>query len=74
MVQYAWSGAVVKTGTCVTDANGRCDVPSGTLSWFRPHVALTVTDVAAPPGVFDPLRNHGADTTAAGAAVTVVRP
>jgi PKD repeat protein len=74
MVQYAWSGAVVKTGTCVTDANGRCDVPSGTLSWFRPHVALTVTDVAAPPGVFDPLRNHGADATAAGAAVTVVRP
>jgi PKD repeat protein len=62
-VQFAWTGAVVKTGRCVTDAAGRCTVPTGTLSWKRPTVTLTVTGVTAPDSAYVAAASHPASVT-----------
>jgi probable HAF family extracellular repeat protein len=69
----AWTGAVVKTVTCVTDATGKCVLTSGTLSYGRSWVTLNVTAAAAPNSVYDPTANHnqsGARTT----TITMNRP
>jgi hypothetical protein len=44
----AWTGAVVKTSTCVTGSTGQCTIQSGTLSYGRSWVTLTVTSVSMP--------------------------
>ena len=72
-VTAAWTGAVVKTSTCVTDAAGKCVLKSGTLSYGRSWVTLNVTAVAAPGSVYDATANHNASGTRT-PAITVNRP
>jgi PKD repeat protein len=62
-VTAAWTGAVVKTATCVTDLAGKCVLKSGTLSYGRTWVTLNVTAVAAPGSVYDATANHNASGT-----------
>jgi len=72
-VTAAWSGAVAKTVTMVTDVNGRGVLKSGTLSYDRSTVTLNVTAVAAPNSLYDAAANHhaaGSPTT----MLTMVRP
>ena len=72
-VVAAWTGAVVKTSSCVTDAAGTCVLKSGTLSYQRSTVTLNVTAVAVPENTYEPSANHnqaGARTT----AFTLIRP
>jgi len=72
-ITAAWTGAVVKTSTCLTDWAGKCVLKSGTLSYGRSWVALNVTAVAASGSVYDSSANHNA----AGArtpAITFNRP
>jgi hypothetical protein len=72
-VTAAWTGAVVKTSSCVTDAAGTCVLTSGTLDYRRTTVTLTVTAVAVPGNSYDPSANHnqsGAPTS----ALTLIRP
>ena len=57
-VTAAWSGAVTKTVTIVTDVNGRAVLKSGTPSYDRQTVMLHVTDVAAPQSFYDAAANH----------------
>jgi PKD repeat protein len=71
-VTAAWSGAVTKTVTCVTDATGRCTLQSGTLSYLRTWVTLTVTGVSAPLSTYDAAANH--TQTGTGSSVTLSRP
>jgi hypothetical protein len=71
-IAAAWSGAVTKTLTCVTDATGRCTFQSGTLSYLRTWVALTVTGVSSPLGTYDAAANH--DQAGPGSSVTLSRP
>ena len=72
-VTAAWSGAVVKTVTCVTNAAGSCTFKSGTLSYLRSTVTLNVTSVVSAAGVYIPTGNH---TTAGvpATALTLARP
>jgi PKD repeat protein len=67
-VTAAWTGAVVKTVTCVTTAAGSCVLKSGTLSYGRSWVTLNVTGVTTAGSVYDPAGNH----TQAGAAATAL--
>jgi PKD repeat protein len=72
-VTAAWSGAVVKTSTCVTDITGKCVLKSGTLSYGRSTVTLNVTTVTSPYGAYNPAPNHnqtGTPTT----TFTLIRP
>jgi PKD repeat protein len=71
-VTAAWTGAVVKTVTCVTNASGVCVLKSGTLSYLRSTVTLTVTSVTAPGSTFNPAANHDAARLTAG--FTLNRP
>jgi len=68
-VDFAWSGALVRTGSCVTDAAGACTVGTGSIKGAT--VTLTVTAVSAASSTYMKGSNHG---TAAGASVTVRRP
>ena len=47
-ITVSWTGAVVKTASCITASNGQCTLRSGTLSYGRSWVTLAVTNVAAP--------------------------
>jgi PKD repeat protein len=68
-VVAAWTGAVVKSGSCVTDAAGQCAMQSGTLSGKRPSVTLSVTDVVASGRIYEVSANH--DVAGPGAAITL---
>ena len=72
-VTAVWSGALVKTVTCVTDLSGRCTFKSGTLSYLRSTVTLNVTSVVAPNSGYEPASNHNEAGTA-GPAYTLIRP
>ena len=71
-VSAAWSGAVVRNATCVTNAAGSCTMKSGTLSYLRSTVTLSVSAVAAPGSVFNAGASH--DLAKALTAFTLVRP
>jgi PKD repeat protein len=72
-VTAAWTGAVVKTSTCVTDVAGKCVLKSGTLSYGRSWVTLNVTTVVAPGTLYDPTANHNQSGTRT-ATITLNRP
>jgi PKD repeat protein len=72
-VTAVWSGAVVKTVTCVTDLNGRCTFKSGTLSYIRSTATLNVTRVSGPNSVYVAGSNH-VDGGAPVTAFTLNRP
>jgi PKD repeat protein len=71
-VTAAWSGAVVKAVNCVTKANGTCTLKSGTLSYGRSTVTLSVTNVTIPGSVFHPGASH--DPARQTNAFTLSRP
>ena len=71
-ITVAWTGAVVKTSTCVTGLTGQCTLQSGTLSYGRSWVTLTVTSVSIPLGSYSGAANH--TVTGPGSAVTMIRP
>jgi PKD repeat protein len=67
-----WTGGVTKTATCITAANGQCTFQSGTLSYLRSWVTLTVTNVSVPLTTYSGAANH--TSSSSGAAVTMIRP
>jgi len=68
----AWSGAVVKTASCITGTTGQCTLQSGTLSYGRSSVTFTVTGVTAPVGTYNAAANH--TPSGVGSAITAIRP
>ena len=71
-VTAAWSGAVVKTVSCVTRPDGTCVLKSGTLSYGRSTVTLGVTSVVAPDSLFNASASH--DPIRQTPAFTLIRP
>ena len=71
-ITVAWTGAVAKTASCVTASTGQCTLQSGTLSYGRSWVTLTVTNVSAPLSTFSGSANH--TPSGPGSAVTMTRP
>ena len=71
-VTAAWTGALSKTVSCVTRPNGTCTLKSGTLSYAKPSVTLTVTGVTAPDSVFNASTSH--DPTRQTSSFTLIRP
>jgi PKD repeat protein len=73
-ITAAWTGALSKTVTCVTNASGQCTFKSGTLSHLKTWVTLTVVGVSSPSNSYVVTSNHGLTANAAGTAVTFVKP
>jgi hypothetical protein len=71
-ITAAWSGAVVSTVSCVTGTTGQCTFQSGTLSYGRTSVTLTVTGVSATSSTYNGAANHTPSGT--GSFVTAIRP
>ena len=71
-VTAAWTGALAKSVSCVTRANGTCTLKSGTLSYGRSTVTLTVTGVTEPGSVFDSGASHDPNGQTSG--ITLIRP
>jgi PKD repeat protein len=71
-ISVAWTGGVTKTATCVTGSTGQCTFQSGTLSYLRSWVTLTITNVAAPLSSYTGSANH--TPSGAGSAITMIRP
>ena len=57
-ITVAWTGAVIKTSSCITAATGQCTLQSGTLSYLRSWVTLTVTNVSTPLSTYAITANH----------------
>jgi PKD repeat protein len=72
-VTAAWTGAVAKTVTCVTNTAGSCLLKSGTLSYSRSWVTLDVTSVVSASGVYERAGNHTQSGTPA-PSLTLNRP
>jgi PKD repeat protein len=72
-VTAAWTGAVVKTSTCVTDLAGKCVLKSGTLSYGRSWVTTNVTAIAAPDSFYDRSASHNL-SGALTPTITMYRP
>jgi PKD repeat protein len=73
-VSTQWSGAVVKAASCVTGADGRCTLRSGTLSMHRSWVTMTIAGVTAPLAIYEARANHGFTSNTSGTAITYTKP
>jgi PKD repeat protein len=73
-VTARWTGAVVKTATCVTAADGLCKFKSGTLSMLRSWVSLSIAAVQAPLGDFDGAATHNQLEGGTTSTVTFIKP
>jgi PKD repeat protein len=73
-VTVSWSGAWTRTASCVTSSQGQCTFRTGSLSAQQASVTLTVTDVSASAGNYDPAANHSQVPGATGTSVTVIKP
>lgn len=71
-ITVAWTGGVTKTSSCITATSGQCTLQSGTLSYLRSWVTLTVTDVSSSLGPYSATANH--TPSGPGSAVTMIRP
>jgi PKD repeat protein len=72
VVSAAWSGG--STGSCTTNATGRCAVSRSGIPKSTGSVTLTVTNVALATFVYKPANNHDPDGDSNGSAITVTKP
>jgi PKD repeat protein len=69
-----WSGASVRTITCVTAADGTCTFASGTLRAARGSVTLTLLSVSAPLSTYRQASNHDPQGDPTGGSFTYLKP
>ena len=73
-VHFIWSAGSSGSGTCVTNASGRCTVTSPKINNNKASVTLTVDDVVHATYGFDSGANHDPDGDSDGTSITVGRP
>ena len=72
-VGVSWSGAWNKTTSCTTNSAGQCIFKTGSLSPQQTSVTLTVTNVSAAAGAYDPAANHSL-AGGTGTSITITKP
>jgi PKD repeat protein len=72
VVSAAWNGGT--TGSCTTNANGRCSVARSGIPKNTGSVSLTVTNVALGTFVYKPANNHDPDGDSNGTTISVTKP
>jgi Tol biopolymer transport system component/PKD repeat protein len=71
VVRGSWTGG--STGSCTTNAGGRCAVSRAGIPRNTRSVSFTVTDVARATFVYKPAANHDPDTDSNGTTITVTK-
>jgi len=72
VVSAAWSGG--STGSCTTNASGRCAVSRTGIPKSTGSVSFTVTNVALGTFVYKPASNHDPDGDSNGTTIGVAKP
>jgi uncharacterized protein len=73
-VTGAWSGAKVSgSGSCTTDANGRCTVSKNNIKLATTGVTFTVSSVTGSGCVYTAEANHDPDGDSDGTTITVLQ-
>ncbi|MCP5099031.1 MAG: S8 family serine peptidase [Chloroflexi bacterium] len=73
-ISGTWTyGSRTKSGSCVTDVNGQCDVTVVGIPLFLPNTAFVVDDVVGTLP-YDALANHDPDTDSDGTTIIVLSP
>ena len=70
----SWSNGAKGTGSCVTDANGMCDVAKTNLKPTTASVTFTVTGVSASGSTYTSGDNHDPDGDSTGTVIVVSAP
>ncbi len=73
-VNGSWSAGSPQTGSCITDATGKCSMSSGSLTSVRARVLFTVTNVTHPTLTYQSSANHDPDGDSGGRKILVNRP
>ena len=68
-----WSGGVSGSGSCTTNATGRCSISSPSIANSKKNTTFTVTGVSNSL-VYAAGENHDPDGDSAGTAITVKKP
>jgi PKD repeat protein len=69
-----WSGASIKTITCVTAADGTCTFTSNLLLAARGSITLTLLSVSAPLSTYRQAYNHDRQGDPTGGSFTYLKP
>lgn len=72
-VDGSWSGGASGTGSCVTDANGRCDITSGNINNNQSSATFTVSSVSHGSLSYDAGANHDPDGDSNGTTIIISR-
>jgi hypothetical protein len=72
-VSGLWSGGASGSGSCTTNATGRCSISSPSIANSKKNVTFTVTSVSNSL-TYAPVENHDPDGDSAGTAITVKKP
>lgn len=73
-VSGAWSGGYSGSGSCLTGADGRCNVTTGSMTRRSTSVTFAVTGVVSGSAVYDSAANDDPDGDSDGAIITVYKP
>jgi len=74
VVGGSWSGGYKGTVSCVTVADGTCDLSTGYIRRRASNVTFTVTDVSLAAGTYAAGANHDPDGDSSGTYITIARP
>jgi len=69
-----WNGAIPATSSCMTDAQGTCQVRLDGIRKRYPSVVFAVTGLIHPSSVYKPPDNHDPDGDSDGSAILVAKP
>ena len=74
-VYGSWSNGASGTGSCVTDANGLCQIEKSGLNANKAaSVAFSVTDVTQANLTYQPTANHDPDPDSDGTTIIIAAP
>lgn len=69
-----WSGGFVGPASCVTTANGTCQVVTGLLGPRKAKAKWSVTNITYAGLTYDPAANHDPDGDSNGTSIIVLKP
>jgi hypothetical protein len=73
-VTGSWSGGYTGSGSCTTDAAGRCQVATGSISKKSASTKFTVSGVTLAGYIYQSTSNHDPEVDSNGTAIMVGRP
>jgi PKD repeat protein len=73
-ISVTWSGGASGSGSCVTDASGKCNVTLNNIRKTATSVTFTVNGMTLSGYVYSSAANHDPDGDSNGTTITVAKP